>query len=64
MFRIILSAGILLICLLCWSTMNADAKVRGYWAFNTKKDVGKDSGPFEQQWRVKGTRHCRMECKG
>ena len=64
MFRIILSAGILLICLLCWSTMNADAKVRGYWAFNSKKDVGKDSGPFSNNGELKGQGTAEWNAKG
>ena len=64
MFRIILSAGILLICLLCWSTMNVDAKVRGYWAFNTKKDVGKDSGPFDNNGELKGQGTVEWNAKG
>ena len=64
MFRIILSAGILLICLLCWPTMNANAKVRGYWAFNSKKDVGKDSGPFGNNGELKGQGTAEWNAKG
>ncbi len=64
MFRIILSAGILLVCLLCWSTMNADAKVRGYWAFNTKNDVGKDSSPNRNHGELKGEGSAEWIAKG
>ncbi|RKU06545.1 hypothetical protein C6502_20105 [Candidatus Poribacteria bacterium] len=64
MFRIILSTGVLLICLLCWSTMNADAKVRGYWAFNTKNEVGKDSGPFRNNGELKGQGTAEWNAKG
>jgi hypothetical protein len=64
MFRIVLSTGILLSCLLCWSTMNADAKVRGYWAFNSKNDIGKDSGPFRNDGELKGEGTAEWTAKG
>ena len=64
MFRIILSAGILLICLLCWSMMNADAKVRGYWAFNTKNEIGKDSSPNRNDGKLKGDGTAEWTAKG
>ncbi len=54
MFRVVLSAGILLICLLCCSTMSADAKVRGYWAFNSKNELGEDSSPNRNDGEIKG----------
>ena len=64
MFRIILSAGLLLGCLLCWSTINADAKVRGYWAFNTKNEVGKDSSPNRNDGELKGAGTAEWTAKG
>ncbi|MCE2394479.1 LamG domain-containing protein [Candidatus Poribacteria bacterium] len=64
MFRIILGTGILLICLLCWSTMNADAKVRGYWAFNSKNEVGKDSSPNRNDGELKGEGTAEWNAKG
>ena len=64
MFRIVLSTGILLICLLCWSTMNADAKVRGYWAFNSKNELGKDSSPNRNDGELKGEGSAEWVAKG
>jgi hypothetical protein len=44
--------------------MNADAKVRGYWAFNTKNDVGKDSSPNRNHGELKGEGSAEWIAKG
>ncbi len=64
MFRIVLSAGILLNCLLCWSTMDADAKVRGYWAFKSKNELGRDSSPNRNDGEIKGVGSAEWIAKG
>ena len=64
MFRIVLRTGILLICLMCWLTMNVDAKVLGYWAFNSKKDLGKDSSPNRNNGELKGNGTPEWNAKG
>ena len=64
MFRIVLSAGILLNCFLCWSTMDADAKVRGYWAFKSKNELGRDSSPNRNDGEIKGVGSAEWIAKG
>ncbi len=64
MFRTVLSAGILLNCLLCWSTMDADAKVRGYWAFKSKNELGRDSSPNRNDGEIKGNGSAEWIAKG
>ncbi len=66
MFRTVLGAWGLLICFLflCCLTMNADAKVRGYWAFNSKNDVGKDSSPNRNHGELKGEGSAEWNAKG
>ena len=45
MFRIMLVLGIVLIYLFCCPLTNTDAKLLGYWAFEDKDNLGKDSSP-------------------
>ena len=65
MLRITLVFGALLIYLFCYPLTNTDAKLLGYWAFEDKNNLGKDSSPNrndgetkafigEAQWTDKG----------
>ncbi|RKU06543.1 hypothetical protein C6502_20095 [Candidatus Poribacteria bacterium] len=45
MFRIMLVLGIVLIYLFCCPLISTDAKLLGYWAFEDKNNLGKDSSP-------------------
>ena len=64
MFRIVLGTWILLTCLLFCLTMNADAKVLGYWAFKNKNDIGKDSSPNRNHGELKGEGSAEWTAKG
>ena len=64
MFRMVLSTGILLICFLCCLTMNADAKVLGYWTFDDKNDLGEDSSPLGNDGEIKGDGSAEWTAKG
>ena len=64
MFRIILSTAILLICFLCFLTMNVDARVLGYWTFDDKNNLGEDSGPFRNDGEIKGNGSAEWTARG
>ena len=53
MFRIMLIFGVLLIYLFCCSLTNTDAKLLGYWAFDNKNKLGKDSSPNHNDGETK-----------
>ena len=53
MFRIVSISFALLLYLLCYARMKADATVLGYWAFDDKKDLGKDSSRFDNHGESK-----------
>ena len=64
MFRTVLGTWALLTCFLCCSAMSADAKVLGYWAFNTKNEIGKDSSPNRNHGELKGEGSAEWTAKG
>ena len=45
MFRVLLVFGVLFIYLFCCPLISTDAKLLGYWAFEDKNNLGKDSSP-------------------
>jgi hypothetical protein len=64
MFRTVLGTWVLLICLLCCLTMDANAKVLGYWAFKSKNELGKDSSPNRNDGELKGEGSAEWIAKG
>ena len=64
MFRTVLGTWVLLICLLCCLTMDANAKVLGYWAFKSKNELGKDSSPNRNHGELKGEGSAEWIAKG
>ena len=64
MFRIVLGAWIPLTCLLFCLTLNANAKVLGYWAFQSKNEIGKDSSPNRNHGELKGEGSAEWIAKG
>ena len=61
--RLIILGSVVIYCL-CSSLMTVDAKVLGYWAFNSKKELGKDSGPLGNDGEVKGEGTAEWIAKG
>ena len=53
MFRIMSVFSVLLIYLFCCSLANTDAKLLGYWAFEDKNNLGKDSSPQRNHGKMK-----------
>lgn len=49
---------------LCFSVISVDAKLLGYWAFNTKNALGEDSGPLGNDGEVKGGGTAEWNAKG
>ena len=64
MFRAVLGTWISLTCLLFCLTINADAKVLGYWAFQSKNEIGKDSSPNRNHGELKGEGSAEWTAKG
>lgn len=64
MFRVILGAWILSICVLGCFIMNADARVLGYWTFDDKNDLGEDLSPFRNDGEIKGNGSAEWVAKG
>lgn len=61
--RLIVLSGAIIYCL-CFPLMAVDAKVLGYWAFNSKNELGEDSGPFRNDGEVKGEGTAEWIAKG
>jgi hypothetical protein len=61
--RLIILSGVIIYCL-CFPLTAVDAKALGYWAFNSKKDLGVDSGPFGNDGEVKGAGTAEWIAKG
>ncbi len=61
--RLIVLSGAIIYCL-CFPLMVVDAKVLGYWAFNSKNELGEDSGPFRNDGEVKGEGTAEWIAKG
>ena len=53
MFRVMLVFGVLLVYLFCCPLINTDAKLIGYWAFDNKNKLGKDSSPLDNDGETK-----------
>ena len=64
MSRRLIILGCVITCCLCFPLMTVDAKVLGYWAFNSKNELGKDSGPFRNDGVVKGAGSAEWIAKG
>ncbi|MCZ6675685.1 MAG: LamG domain-containing protein [Candidatus Poribacteria bacterium] len=54
MSRTVLIVWVLFIYLLCSSLMNIDAKLIGYWTFDDKNELGKDSSPLRNHGKPTG----------
>ena len=53
MYRIFFILGVLCIYLFCFSPMRVEAKVLGYWRFDEKNEIGKDSSGFDNHGEAK-----------
>ena len=49
---------------LCFPLISVDAKLLGYWAFNSKKDLGVDSSPNRNHGEAKGNGTAEWIAKG
>ena len=54
MFRLTLVFGVLLTYLFCCSLTETSAKLLGYWSFDDKNELGKDSSPNDNDGAPKG----------
>ena len=61
--RLIILGGVIIYCF-CFPLMTVDAKALGYWAFNSKNEVGEDLGPFRNDGEVKGDGTAEWIAKG
>lgn len=61
--RLIILGCVITYCL-CFPLITVDAKLLGYWAFNSKKDLGVDSGPFGNDGEAKGEGTAEWIAKG
>ena len=61
--RLIILSGIVIYCL-CFPLVAVDAKVLGYWAFNSKNELGEDSSPNRNDGVTKGNGTAEWVAKG
>ena len=64
MSRRVIMLGCVIIYCLCFPLVTVDAKLLGYWAFNSKKDLGKDSSPNRNDGVAKGNGTAEWIAKG
>ena len=64
MSRRLIILGCAIIYCLCFPVITVDAKALGYWAFNTKNELGEDSSPFGNDGEVKGAGSAEWIAKG
>ena len=64
MSRRLIILGCVIIYCLCFPVIAVDAKALGYWAFNTKNELGEDSSPFGNDGEVKGDGSAEWIAKG